>query len=188
LPAQAGILRGSCRGWGSTNLVEIMNALPENSLLAFGGHAGAGGFSVSHTEVHFLEERLITVFDGILDKKETNSNVNIDASITIDDVNMGNYSVIERLAPYGTGNPKPTFVFEDLPISAVKLFGKEKNHLELTFNNNRGIPVKAIAFFKTNESFNRSITAGEHINLTATFEKSTFGGRTELRLRIVDII
>jgi single-stranded-DNA-specific exonuclease len=182
------VIRGSCRGWGDVNLVSMMSTLPENSLLEWGGHTSAGGFSVSHEEVHFLEERLIAVFDGIKDKKESNPETNIDAIITIDDVTTENYNVIEKLAPYGMGNPKPTFMFIDLPITSVKEFGKEKNHLELMFTNSRGRPVKAIAFFKTSLSYNRSITAGEKIQLTATFEKSTFAGRTELRLRIVDII
>lgn len=181
------VIRGSCRGWGDINLVSMMSTLPENSLLEWGGHTSAGGFSVSHEEVHFLEERLIAVFDGIKDKKESNPEINIDAIITIDDVTTENYNVIEKLAPYGMGNPKPTFMFTDLPITSVKEFGKEKNHLELMFTNSRGRPVKAIAFFKTSLSYNRSITAGEKIQLTATFEKSTFAGRTELRLRIVDI-
>ncbi len=181
-------IRGSCRAWGSSNLVEVMAKLPENSLLDFGGHVSAGGFSVSHEEIHFLEERLLTVFDGITDTKE-NSNVdNIDAIISMDDVTTENYVVIEKLAPYGTGNPKPVFMFKDVPITEAKEFGKEKNHLELIFLNTKSRPVKAIAFFKTRESFNRSISAGERINLTATFEKSTFAGRTELRLRIVDIL
>lgn len=181
-------IRGSCRGWGDVNLVTLMSTLPENSLLGWGGHAGAGGFSVSHTEVHFLEERLLSVFDGITDKKEIKADIAIDASITLDDVTAENYAVIEKLAPYGMANPKPTFLFPDVVITQAKEFGKEKNHLELMFTNSRGRPVKAIAFFKTAESYGRSITAGERINLTATFEKSTFAGRTELRLRIVDII
>jgi single-stranded-DNA-specific exonuclease len=165
-----------------------MTSLPENSLMEFGGHTSAGGFSVSHEEIHFLEERLITVFDGIEDKKQSNQDLNIDAKINIDDVTSDNYSVIEKLAPYGMGNPKPTFLLEDLPITSIKEFGKEKNHLEIMFTNSRGRPVKAIAFFKTSESFGRQLSSGERINLTATFEKSTFAGRTELRLRIVDII
>jgi len=187
LPAQAGTLRGSCRGFGEVNLVSLMSTLPENSLLEWGGHNSAGGFSVSHTEVHFLEERLLSVFDGIKDKKEVKSDINIDASIKLDDVTPDNYNVIEKLAPYGMGNPKPTFLFEDISIAEIKEFGKEKNHLELIFINSKGRPVKAIAFFKTRESFGRTLSSGERINLTATFEKSTFAGRTELRLRIVDI-
>ncbi|KKQ44220.1 MAG: hypothetical protein US64_C0012G0001, partial [Candidatus Nomurabacteria bacterium GW2011_GWC1_37_9] len=67
-------------------------------------------------------------------------------------------------------------------------FGKEKNHLELSFLNSKGKVVKAIAFFKTRESYNNMLNVGERINMVATFEKSTFGGRTELRLRIVDIL
>jgi single-stranded-DNA-specific exonuclease len=182
------MIRGSCRSFGSINMVEVMNSLPENTLLEFGGHIMAGGFSVSHTEIHFLEERLLKVFDGITDTKEENLKINIDASISLDDVTMENYNIIEKLAPYGTGNPKPMFMFEGVPITTVKEFGKEKNHLELMFTNTHGRPVKAITFFKDRNSFNRSISAGERRNLTATFDKSTFGGRTELRLRIVDII
>ncbi len=182
------IIRGSCRGWGSINLVEQMTNLPENTFIDFGGHAMAGGFSVSHEEIHFLEERLLKVFDGITDKKENSTNQLIDAKINIDDVIIENYNVIEKLAPYGVGNLKPTFLFEDLAITEIKEFGKEKNHLELMFLNSKGRPVKAISFFKTRDSFGRSLTAGEKINLIATFEKSTFAGRTELRLRIVDIL
>ncbi len=185
---EVGILRGSCRSFGSINLVNMMTSLPEHSLLGFGGHAGAGGFSVSHTEVHFLEERLLAVFDGITDTKEESIGQMIDAKITMDDVTKENYEVIEKLAPYGVGNPKPTFLFEEVPITSIKEFGKEKNHLEIMFMNSKGRPVKAIAFFKTSESFGRKLTAGERVNLTATFEKSTFAGRTELRLRIVDIL
>lgn len=188
LPAQTGIIRGSCRSFGNINLVEIMTTLPENSLIDFGGHKGAGGFSISHTEIHFLEERLLKVFDGIKDTKEENEEINIDAKISIDDVNLENYNVIEKLAPYGEGNPKPLFLLEDIPISSIKEFGKDKNHLELSFLNSKTKPIKAIAFFKTRNDFGRSLTEGERINLTATFEKSTFAGRTELRLRIVDIM
>jgi single-stranded-DNA-specific exonuclease len=185
--AGSNVIRGSCRGYGSINLVELMGMLPEKSLLEFGGHVSAGGFSASHEEIHFLEERLLTVFDGIKDTKEPSPEFFIDATIGIDDVNMDNYNVIERLAPYGKGNPKPMFQFKDLPIKAAKEFGKDKNHLELSFMNSRGLPVKAICFFKTRESFNRALSAGERVDLTATFEKSLYGGRTELRLRICDI-
>lgn len=182
------VIKGSCRSFGSINLVEIMSSLPENSLLEFGGHKLAGGFSVHHDEIHFLEERLLSVFADLdFSTDEQNENP-IDATIDLDDVNMENYKVIERLAPFGAGNPKPTFLFKDIPINSAKEFGKEKNHLELTFMNSHAKQVKAIAFFKTRKSFSRSITAGEHIDLVATFEKSTFAGRTELRLRIVDIV
>ena len=180
-------LKGSCRSYGGVDLVELMNSLPENSLSGFGGHKGAGGFSVSHNEIHFLEDRILQVYkEGEIE--EVSHSEGAEASINIDDVTNANMNVIEKLAPYGVGNPKPTFLFKDISISGVKEFGKEKNHLELSFLNSRGKIIKAIAFFKTRESYSCKISTGEKINLVATFEKSTFGGRTELRLRIVDVI
>ncbi len=186
------ILKGSCRSFGNVNLVELMSALPENSLIEYGGHVMAGGFAVAHEEIHFLEERLIVAHTDFCARQdlaqEELENNSIDATISIDDINEMNYKVIDQLAPFGVGNPKPVFKFENIVISALKEFGKEKNHLELIFTNAKGKPIKAIAFFKTRESYARPLGVGEHINLTATFEKSYFAGRTELRLRIIDII
>jgi len=185
----SGFIRGSCRSWGGVNLVEIMTSLPENSLIEFGGHKNAGGFSVSNEEIHFLEERLISVLDNVTpgEEGEDEKEYNIDADILIDDVTKENYSVIEKLAPFGAGNPKPTFSFNGIKIFAIKEFGKEKNHLELTFKNKRGNQIKAISFFKTRDSFGQALREGDTINLVASFEKSNFAGREELRLRIIDL-
>ena len=183
-----GDIRGSCRGWGNINLVEIMTLLPENSLLGFGGHKGAGGFAVSHEEIHFLEERLLSVFDGTTLNEENEKEYMIDANVTIDDVTSENFNVIQKLAPFGMGNPKPTFLFKGVEIFAIKEFGKEKNHLELSFKNSRGRVVKAISFFKTRNSFEPALEEGKSVDMIANFEMNTFLGKSELRLRIVDIL
>lgn len=190
-----GLIKGSCRSYGLINLVEVMSALPEKSLVDFGGHKGAGGFSVLHDQIHFLEERLIEVFragkiNGVEENGELSSgeDIVIDATISIDDVNNDNYKVIEKLAPYGMGNPKPSFILKDAKINSIKEFGKEKNHLELTFKNSQNFSIKAIAFFKTRKSYEKILTPSQKIDLIVNFEKSTFAGRTELRLRIIDII
>jgi single-stranded-DNA-specific exonuclease len=180
------IVRGSCRAYGEINLVDIMSSLPENTFYDFGGHKMAGGFSVSKQEIHFLEERL-NIARGE-NKMEENLDDNIiDAFISIDDVTKENYKVIERLAPYGAGNPKPTFMFRDVTVFFVKEFGKEKNHLELSFKNSKGKIIKAIAFFKTRDSF-VGLSDNSKIDIIANFEKSYFLGKEELRLRIVDIV
>ncbi len=180
-------IRGSCRSFGGVNLVELMTGLPQGSLMEFGGHVGAGGFSVAHEEVHFLEERLLEVHKTIPIIETKEESYTIDAHLSFDDITEANYRVVEQLAPYGMANPKPTFLFQNSEITEVKEFGKEKNHLELTFKNSKGRDVKAIAFFKTRDSFTHLLKVGERINLVATFEKSYFAGRTTLRLRIVDI-
>lgn len=186
----SGDIRGSCRlpqGLSGVNLVEIMTSLPDGSLLEFGGHKMAGGFSVSHEEIHFLEERLLSIFNNIKIIEEKETDYNVDATISIDDVDSDNFNIIQKLAPFGAGNQKPTFLFKSLEIFDIKEFGKEKNHLELSFKNSKGRIIKAISFFKTRESFGEVLYKNQKINMVATFEKNTFAGKDELRLRIVDI-
>ncbi len=182
------VIKGSCRSDGSVNIVELMTNLRENSLLEFGGHAGAGGFSVSHEEIHFLEERLVEAYDKT-EKVSVNSDeqITFDSILTLDEVNEKTFNEIDRLAPFGAGNPKPTFLFEDVEIFDVKIFGKAKDHLELSFKNSRGQAVKAISFFKKPEDFGDRVKPDGRINLYATIEKSVFGYKKEIRLRIVEI-
>ncbi len=183
------VIRGSCRSYGDVNLVKLMSLLPENSLTAFGGHKMAGGFSVSREEVHLLEERLMNAHEESEISSEEDV-YKIDAIINIDDVTEENYKVIERLAPYGAGNPKPTFLLENIEIFTVKEFGKDKNHLELSFKNSKKKIIKAIAFFKTRNDFSsrQGLAEGDILDIIVNFEKNNFAGRSELRLRIINIM
>jgi hypothetical protein len=70
----------------------------------------------------------------------------------------------------------------------IKEFGKEKNHLEILFKNSKNNSIKAIAFFKTTKDLGGDFKIGDKISLLVNFENNTFLGRTELRLRIVDVV
>ena len=72
----------------------------------------AGGFTVHNDKIHFLEEALSTTFNKIKklirgDEEETN----YDVKSSLDLINMKNWKEIEKLAPFGFGNPKPIFCF-----------------------------------------------------------------------------
>jgi single-stranded-DNA-specific exonuclease len=181
-------LKGSCRSDGSASVVSLMRALPEGALVHYGGHELAGGFSVSHEEIHFLEERLVTAYETIkieISAEQKNKNA-FEASLSLANVNPKTFSLVNQLAPFGVGNPKPVFLFSDIGVVAVKAFGKAKDHLELIVG--QGYErKKAIAFFKTAESFSMPVVEGMRIDLLATMEMSYFMNRPELRLRIISI-
>jgi single-stranded-DNA-specific exonuclease len=104
------------------------------------------------------------------------------------DVNWNTYNEVEKFAPFGMENPKPVFLFKNTEITAVKIFGKAKEHLELQFQKPNGGRIPAIAFFTGADSFPGVLLGvGERVNLLATMEKSMFRNYPELRLRIVDI-
>jgi len=207
------LLKGSCRSDGNMSVVEIMRAVPEGVFVEMGGHRAAGGFAVTVATVDLLEGALLAAHEKISKAaalSEASASAGpagtlfgdeewVDSRLSLAEANWRTYSVIERLAPFGVGNPKPLFLFEHSEVLAVKHFGKEKNHLELLLAKPDGGKIPAISFFTTAEDFatrpsvagpNRSgvIVAGSRVNLVGTLEKSMFRNFPELRLRIVDIL
>lgn len=179
------VIKGSCRSSGNMNIVSLMEKA-KDAFLEYGGHSGAGGFSVSVDNIHHLEEKLNNAFLK-LQKEIVSEKVLIDKKISIDDVNWETYKHVEKFSPFGFENPKPLFLIEGIEVKEVKIFGKEKNHLELIFQNSKGQRVSSIMFFYAPEKFSIKLEKGVNINMVATMEKSVFKSYPELRLRIVDI-
>lgn len=180
------IIKGSCRSDGSINIVDLMTAVGEDTFIGFGGHAAAGGFSIAHDQIHFLEEKLSTAV-ALVEKKETAMLATHEAELSLDAVTLKTYRMIEELAPFGIDNPKPVFMFRSAEIASIKKFGKQQEHLEISFTKPEGGVIKAISFFMDPDSYDVSIKAGACVDLLATIELSTFLRKSEIRLRIVSI-
>jgi single-stranded-DNA-specific exonuclease len=198
-------IKGSCRGDGSVSVVELMSESSEY-FIDFGGHEMAGGFTVHTDKIHFLEDALSESFKELITSQNTPSalqqaqstspyvgggrvGVNFDVKLTLDDVNLKTWKEIEKLAPFGLGNPKPVFFFPQVKIEKIKKFGKNGSgeHLEIIFSDNDKNKAVAISFFSNLESFKTPIEEGKQVDLLATFDLSRFRGRAELRLRVEDI-
>ncbi len=187
-----GVIKGSCRSGDTVSVVEIMNKSKDGTFIQYGGHFASGGFVVSNEAIHHLDDHLNASFDILKKENLIKEPDFIDMQISLEEVNWNTYSDVEKLAPFGVGNHKPLFIFKNIKIAGIKEFGKEKNHLELSFKKENGQPVNAIGFFMLADNFKNkdgeTIKIGDSIDLIATMEKSMFRGRAELRMRIVDII
>lgn len=179
-------LKGSCRSDGCVDIVAMMRE-SAHLFIEYGGHTGAGGFSVELRNVDLLADGLEVAYQKLSILGNKNKEIIADVSITIDDVNSNLEKQVSRLAPFGMNNPKPIFLFKDIEIYETKIFGKKKDHLKIDFKNKKGAIISAIGFFIKTEDFQVKIAKGEKIDLLANLEKSYFAGREELRLRIVDI-
>lgn len=182
------VIKGSCRSSGEVNLVDLMTLLPQESLIEFGGHEMAGGFSVSREQIHFLEERLQEAYKKCPKKDMEDKSIFVDAHLSLDDVNKEVFNDVNSLAPFGVANPKPIFSFDSILISEIRKFGKNNEHIELVFKNSKGYSVKAIQFFRSFETLPENVREGKKVNLKAHIENSTFGWKEEVRLRIVEVV
>lgn len=173
-----GVLKGSCRSYNGYDLFKLMDAT-KDSFIEFGGHKGAGGFSVSLEHLTTLEEKLsealVSLSSGEIEEKKG-------LAISLSDVSENLWQTVSQFAPFGVGNEKPVFKITQAPLRGVKTFGKENNHLEVTLGNG----IKAILFFSSPDSYSLLPTTNS-CTIHAHLEKSYFRNRPEIRLRIVNI-
>lgn len=183
------ILKGSCRSDGSVHLVSLMER-SGRVLSSFGGHVLAGGFSLTRESIHLLEEVLNEEYE-LLVKEDTAGKkekiITHDGVLSFSDLHKETKELFSVLAPFGIGNPKPLFVFENIIPISIRMFGKTKEHLEIVCVENYK-EMRAIGFFTDRASFKKDLKEGEAFTLIASFEKSYFLGKEEERLRIVDIL
>lgn len=177
-------VKGSCRSDGSVNVVELMTVASDH-LVSFGGHSGAGGFVATKERIHFLEGALSLAYTQVKTEKEIKKEVAL-AVLPLKEVNRGAIKQIGECAPFGLGNPKPVFLFQNVVVKKVKLFGKEGEHLELTLEDESGSSL-AVAFFKKPSDYVKVPEEGGIITLAGVLEMSYFAGRTTTRIRIIDI-
>lgn len=173
-----GEIKGSCRSYNGYHLFELMEKA-KDSFIEFGGHAGAGGFSVTLEKLPMLEEKLSAALSE-LECEEEKGDTGL--PIKLADIGEELWKTVAQFSPFGTGNEKPVFKISNAPIKSVRQFGRESNHLELNLENG----IKAISFFASPASYKLEATSSS-CNLSCTLEKSYFRSRPELRLRIVDI-
>ena len=174
-----GVLKGSCRSYNGYDLHALMDA-SKKSFIEFGGHKGAGGFSITLEKLTTLEKALSQALSTLVSGEEVERQ---GLPLNLSDIGENLWKTVSQFAPFGTGNEKPVFKIPNAEIKSLRQFGKENNHLEISLGNG----VKAISFFATPESY-KLPTSLSSCTLHAHLEKSYFRNRPELRLRIVDIV
>jgi len=185
-----GVLKGSCRTDGSVSVVDMLEAAGDK-LLAYGGHVGAGGFSVDNEHVHSLEKILSDAYSSVKNENLQKNENSFDVELQVSDVSFSTHRDISQLAPFGIENKKPVFLFKNVIIRTVKHFGKEKNHVEIMISSRSGQSflaqqVRAYNFFATKDSYSKELMEGVVVDVYANLEKSLFRG-SNIELRIIDV-
>lgn len=181
-------LKGSCRGGPQgVHVVELMRRA-EDAFLEFGGHSGAGGYSISVEQSLTLEEKLCEALKKL--PPDDAEAFRIDAEIPLSEVSHTLLKKIQRLSPFGMENNKPVFGFKDVLIEDVAWFGKGEEHIKLTLQvDDFGQTIQAMAFYGKRNlgSVAEKIEKGATAHIAATLEKDMFTRGQPIRLRLVSV-
>jgi single-stranded-DNA-specific exonuclease len=138
--------RGSARGIPSVHLFEVLRACGD-LLERYGGHRMAAGMTV---RVRCLEE-FATRFESVVTSSTSEAAfvpvVAIDDRLDVETLSPATIEDLERLEPYGQGNPRPLFLAENLEVVSTRIVGERHLKLALRQRGGRKI-VDAIGFRK----------------------------------------
>ncbi len=175
------VLRGSCRS-NSVSVVELMAAAGP-VFGHFGGHKASGGFSVADELVHELPARLAAAYAALSGSAALTQEVMLDREMSIAELGVA-HRELRKLSPFGIGNEKPLFIFPQVSVVGARVFGKQKNHLELLLEH-QSARTAGISFFSTPDSFTKKVVPGERADVVGHIEADWRGLP---RLRVVDIL
>lgn len=158
-------------------------------LIAGGGHAMAGGFTVSLEKLDELHKFLCDAIKPDVEMYSKERCMLIDSILTIQGITHDFYQNLQLLTPFGVGNPKPLFALKG--VSIVKIDIRGEKHASIIFKD--GVTQKTIKgiFFKSLEYENspkllKSI--GKKVDVAFEITMNTWGQQNNLELNIVDIL
>jgi len=122
----------------------IIAATQENILLKGGGHKMAGGFSIKTQNIEKFRKFIIRKFKNINQDLTSERPLLLDSVISPSAVNLEFYKSIFMLSPFGSGNPEPRFMIEDLNTINGKIVGEK--HIKSILIGKDGSTIKSIAF------------------------------------------
>ncbi|MDD9868142.1 MAG: single-stranded-DNA-specific exonuclease RecJ [Candidatus Campbellbacteria bacterium] len=174
----SGTIKGSCRAPNGVNLIEIMNKAQEskNIFTEYGGHKVAGGFTIDEKKLFEVEAALSVAFEKIPSESEEGEKI-ADAVLSFDTLTEIFNECLSKFAPFGRGNEKPLFVFEDVYINNVTKFGIGGRHVRYELKDKKGNVAKGISFFSS-----VLIEEGSNTTLVAYLESSLNSNKPSLRI------
>ncbi len=122
----------------------IIAATQEKILLKGGGHKMAGGFTIKSENINKFKDFITNKFLKKNNEISKEKSLHFDSIIGITAINLDFYKKIYALAPFGSGNPEPKFVIENLKSVNNKII-KDK-HIKSILVGEDGSTIKSIAF------------------------------------------
>ena len=122
----------------------IISAVQENILIKGGGHKMAGGFSIKIENFDKFKQFIFKKFEKLSNNSLNTKPLYLDSVIAPTALNIDFYKKVNMLGPFGSGNPEPRFVLENMKTVNNKII-KDK-HIKSVLVGMDGSTIKTIAF------------------------------------------
>jgi len=138
-----GLGHGSARSVEGCHITEAL-ATQHDLLRSYGGHAMAAGLSLPADDIPAFRRGLARAVKAQIGAAPAQPALQIAGYLPLSDLSLDLLADLERLAPFGSGNPSLTLATRDICVTAHRPLGRDGRHLLLTVEDPGGIAQQVV--------------------------------------------
>ncbi len=175
--------KGSCRSAGDFNLFAALEQCSD-LLETFGGHEQAAGFTILSEHLPAFRSRILAMASAAPAYNPANSELFIDVRLPGSQLlTLPNVEALQQLEPFGTGNPRPTFLLENLEVDSFASVGGGR-HTRMQFRQGN-MHFDAIFFSATPREM--ALRPGVRMDVAFFPQINDFRGSRSVQLLVTDL-
>lgn len=186
LTQSEGMVTGSARSIKGFDIYDAVDACGD-LLEHFGGHTYAAGLSLKPEKLDLFKERFENYVREHLTDDIASPEIEIDATLDLQDIKRKFFDVLKQFAPFGPGNLSPVFQTNNLiDAGKAKIVGNNHLKMEVVQLDVRSEPISSIAFQQGLDHY-EYIRDGNLFNICYHIEENEWNGKKSFQLNIKDI-
>ncbi len=134
--------RGSARSIEGCNITEVI-ATQSHLLQGFGGHPLAAGLKMDSDHISAFRNGVSKVMQNF-EALPLESRLRIDGYLSLEDISLDLIEDLERLAPFGSGNPPLNLVTPNLNLVNPRTIGRHQEHRQMIVKNDADAAQKVM--------------------------------------------
>jgi single-stranded-DNA-specific exonuclease len=177
--------RGSVRAADGYHALDALAAAGD-ALEGYGGHARAAGFHVKPGAFETFKRRFCTACAEQSGLRGTARTLVVDGWLEPEEATLALCREVQRLAPFGHGNPAPRWGLRNVTLKEARPLGASGEHLHCVFAcGGRTLPRGV--WFRNGGAVEALRASGGALDVVFELRENAFGGETSVELQIVDI-
>ncbi|HLP83282.1 MAG TPA: single-stranded-DNA-specific exonuclease RecJ [Phycisphaerales bacterium] len=179
-----GICHGSGRSIDGYSLHAGLHACCHH-LTKFGGHDMAAGLTLSREALDAFAADFTAHANAAITVSDMIAKHRYDTTASIDEISVASVAQLEKLAPFGRDNPGIRLRVQNAKVTTrPQLLGSTGKHLAFAVST-RGAAMRCVAWNWGDRVM--QIPQGATLDLLATPKISTWNGRTNVELEVIDV-
>jgi single-stranded-DNA-specific exonuclease len=155
-------------------------------LINGGGHANAAGLTVSRAALPELRAFLEAHLAGHLKTGSRSVVLDFDGALPLAAATGDLLTELDKVGPFGMGNPEPRFVFPAIRIAKADIVGEK--HVRCFLQDARGARLAGIAFRAVDGALGALLLRGDGapVHLAGRLKRDSYRGADRVQLHIED--